>query len=64
MERFKDWVEDLLPATAPKSARGQALAYTLNRWPKIVRFLEHPEMPPDNNYTEQQIEQFALGRKA
>lgn len=64
MERFRAWVEELLPATAPKSALGQALSYTLNQWPKLERFLEHPEMPVDNNYAEQQIKQFVIGRKA
>lgn len=64
MERFKAWVDELLPATPPKSALGQALSYTVNQWPKLVKFLDHPEMPVDNNYTEQQVKQFALGRKA
>lgn len=43
---------------------GQALSYTANQWPKLVKFLDHPEMPVDNNYTEQQIKQFVIGRKA
>jgi hypothetical protein len=64
MERFKAWVETLAPATPAKSALGQAFSYTLNQWPKLERFLEHPEMPADNNYTEQQIKQFVIGRKA
>jgi transposase len=64
LEKFKAWVDELLPATPPKSALGQALSYTVNQWPKLVRFLDHPEMPVDNNYTERQIKQFAIGRKA
>jgi transposase len=64
MEQFKGWVEKLMPATPAKSALGQAFSYTLNQWPKLERFLEHPEMPVDNNYTEQQVKQFAIGRKA
>lgn len=64
MERFKAWAEELLPATPAKSALGQALSYTLNQWPKLVRFLDHPEVPADNNYTERQVKQFVLGRKA
>jgi transposase len=64
MEQFKAWVEKLLPATPAKSALGQAFSYTLNQSPKLERFLEHPEMPADNNYTEQQIKQFVIGRKA
>jgi transposase len=64
MEQFKDWVEKLMPATPAKSALGQAFSYTLNQWPKLEKFLEHPEMPADNNYTEQQVKQYAIGRKA
>ena len=64
LEEFKVWAERLVPATPAKSALGRALAYTLNQWPKLVKFLDHPEMPVDNNYTEQQIKQFAIGRKA
>jgi transposase len=64
LEQFKAWAEKLLPATPAKSALGRALAYTLNQWPKLVKFLDHPEMPIDNNYTERQIKQFAIGRKA
>lgn len=64
LERFKAWVDALLPATPPKSALGQALSYTVNQWPKLVRFLDHPQMPADNNYTERQVKHFAIGRKA
>src|SRR5690606_39599448 len=53
-----------MPATPAKSALGQAFSYTMNQWPKLTKFLEHPEMPADNNYTEQQIKQFAIGRRA
>jgi len=64
LEKFKAWVEELLPGTPPKSALGQALSYTHNQWGKLTRHLDHPEMPAHNNYAEQQIKQFAVGRKA
>jgi transposase len=64
LEQFKSWVEELLPGTPPKSALGQALSYTRNQWEKLSRYLEHPEVPAHNNYAEQQIKQFAVGRKA
>jgi transposase len=64
LEQFKSWVEELLPGTPPKSALGQALSYTRNQWDKLSRYLEHPEVPAHNNYAEQQIKQFAVGRKA
>lgn len=63
-ERFKSWVEELSPGTPPKSALGQALGYSLSQWEKLTRHLDHPEVPAHNNHIEQQIKQFAVGRKA
>jgi transposase len=57
-------VAQLLPGVAPKSALGKALSYTTKQWPKLVRYLKHPEMPIDNNYVENQIRPLAQGRRA
>ncbi len=64
LEKFKAWVDDLLPGTPPNSALGKALGYTSRQWSKLVRHLEHPEIPIDNNYIERQIKHYATGRKA
>jgi transposase len=64
MEAFKRWVDELLPGVPPNSALGKALAYTVHQWEKLSRFLSHPDIPADNNYCEQQIKSFAVGRKA
>ena len=64
LEKFKAWVDDLLPGTPPMSALGKALGYTSRQWPKLVRHLDHPDMPVDNNYVERQIKSYATGRKA
>jgi transposase len=64
MAAFKRWVDELLPGVAPKGALGKALAYTSNQWDKLCRFLEHPDVPVDNNYCENQIRPFAVGRRA
>ena len=61
---FKKWVDDLLPGVPPKSALGKALSYTASQWPKLVLHLEHPEVPVHNNYLENQIRPFAIGRRA
>jgi len=60
---FKQWVENLLPGTAPQSALGKALSYTHSQWPKLVRHLEHGEVPAHNNDTENKIRPFAQGRR-
>lgn len=64
MEAFKKWIDDLLPGVPPKTALGKALAYTTRQWEKLSRFLSDPEMPADNNYCENQIRHFAVGRRA
>ena len=62
LEKFKAWIDDLLPATPPHSALGKALGYATRQWPKLVRHLDHPEIPVDNNYSEQQIKHYATER--
>ena len=64
LEKFKAWVDELLPSTPPNSALGKALGYTSRQWPKLVRHLEHGEIPIDNNYIERQIKHYATGRRA
>ena len=64
MQAFKEWVDKLVPGVPPASALGKALTYTLNQWSKLVLHLEHPELPVDNNYLENQIRPFSTGRRA
>jgi transposase len=63
MAGFKRWLEDLAPGVAPKSALGKAIGYCINQWNKLVRFVDHPDVPPDNNRVENDIRPFALGRR-
>jgi transposase len=63
VRKFKEWVDTLLPGTPPNSALGKALGYCTRQWPKLVRFLDHGEIPIHNNFVERQIKQYALGRK-
>jgi transposase len=36
VQKFKEWVDTLLPATPPNSALGKALGYCTRQWPKLV----------------------------
>jgi transposase len=63
VQKFKEWVDTLLPGTPPNSALGKALGYCTRQWSKLVLFLEHGEVPIHNNFVERQIKQYALGRK-
>lgn len=64
LEKFKAWVDDLLPGTPPNSALGKALGYATRQWPKLIRYVDHAEIPIDNNYIERQIKHYATGRKS
>ena len=61
---FKQWLDDVGPGVTPTSAIGKAIGYSVSQWPKLVRYLEHPEIPADNNYVENQIRPFAVGRRS
>ncbi len=61
-------VKELLTAPGnsvilPKSKIGEAMAYTLNHWQQLTRFLEDGRLPIDNNLVENTIRPVALGRK-
>jgi transposase len=61
---FKKWLDEIGSGVPPTSALGKAITYSLSQWPKLVRYLDHPEMPPDNNRVENAIRPFAVGRAA
>jgi len=45
------------------TATAKAIDYSLNRWRALVRYLDDPRLPIDNNHDEQQIRPWATGRK-
>ena len=47
----------------PGSALGKAIAFALGQWRKLIRYLDHPQLTPDNNSCEQAIRPFVIGRK-
>ncbi len=47
----------------PKSALGQAVAYTLSMWPKLRRCFDYAEVELSNNLAENSMRPVALGRK-
>ena len=47
----------------PKSALGQAAAYTLNMWVKLRRCFDYAEVELSNNLAENSMRPVALGRK-
>lgn len=69
-EYAESWAEEirreclaLSRAVLPKSAPGQAAAYTLNMWPKLRRCFDYAEVELSNNLAENSMRPVALGRK-
>jgi transposase len=60
---METWLKDEIYAVLPKSAIGNAFAYTLNLWPRLVRYIEDGRFNIDNNLIENSIRPVALGRK-
>jgi transposase len=63
LEEFYRWLQEQCSQVPPKTALGKAVVYTLAEWPKLIRYLESPDLTPDNNACEQAIRPFVVGRK-
>ena len=57
------WLREQIILVPPKSAIGVAMAYTLNLWPRLVRYIDDGRFHIDNNLIENSIRPVALGRK-
>ena len=63
LDKFHGWLQEKRDQVLPGSALGKAVAFALSEWPKLIRYLEHPHLRPDNNACEQAIRPFVVGRK-
>ena len=69
-EYAEEWLRDIREAclalvkqVLPKSALGQAAAYTLNMWTKLLRCFDYAEVELSNNLAENSMRPVAVGRK-
>jgi transposase len=63
LSTFKAWLDKKHDHVLPSSLVGKAVSYTLGQWDKLVRYLDLPDLTPDNNAAEQAIRPFVVGRK-
>jgi transposase len=63
LEKFKVFLNELVPKVPPKSAFGAAISYALSNWVAINIYLENGMLNIDNNPVENKIRPFALGRR-
>ena len=63
LDAFYNWLQSQVDSVAPKSKAGEAVRYTLEEWNKLIKYLDHYLLTPDNNLTENAIRPFVMGRK-
>lgn len=61
-ELMHEWLIAQRRRVPTGSATAKAIDYTLNRWPALTRYVDDGDLPPDNNWVENQIRPIALGR--
>jgi transposase len=62
LDELKAWLDAKVLEVLPKSALGTAISYTLELWPRLIRYLDCPWLGPDNNEAERAIRPFTIGR--
>ncbi len=63
LENFRIWLEKKSLQVVPKSLLGKAVSYALSQWARLVSYVEHGVVTPDNNLAENCIRPFVVGRK-
>lgn len=63
VDAYFEWVKLKYSQVTRNSVIGRALAYSINQEKYLRVFLTDGSVPPDNNYAEQAIRPFTIGRK-
>jgi transposase len=63
LEEFHQWLSLSAQQVGKKSKLGNAIGYALNQWEYLKAYCDYGEVEIDNNWVENQIRPFALGRK-
>ena len=62
-EERQSKAKPILKVTPPQGLLGKAVSYSLTQWRRVSGHINHGIAKPDNNYTENAIRPFVLGRK-
>ena len=49
LDNFHKWLQEKVIYLPPETASGKAVNYTLNKWPKLIKYLDTHFLTPDNN---------------
>jgi len=64
LEALKTYLDTKVQSVPPKSKVGEAISYTLKRWPYLITYLSDSRYEIDSNRCERAIKPFVMGRKA
>jgi transposase len=62
LAQFADWLEEQRRSATPKSLFGQAVSYSRNQWPSLIRYVNDARFTIDNGEAERAIRPVAVGR--
>ena len=63
LNKLFSWLIENKSKVLPKSQLGNAFTYALNQWSQLSAYIDHGEANIDNNWVENKIRPFALGRR-
>jgi transposase/gamma-glutamylcyclotransferase (GGCT)/AIG2-like uncharacterized protein YtfP len=63
LDEMEIWMQEEIYKVTPASGIGKAIAYTMNLWSRLKRYVEDGRFHIDNNLIENSIRPVALGRK-
>jgi len=63
IDSLKAWLESQLPRVPRSLKLAEAIRYTLNHWPGLIRFLDDGRLELDNNCVERSMRPVGLQRK-
>lgn len=63
LKEIKFWFDENENKYPPQGLMGKAIHYAQNQWPYILNVLKDGKLAIDNNFTENRIRPFAVGRK-
>ncbi len=63
LKQIREWLDDVAPKTPPQGLLGKAVSYALNQWERLERYTQSGLLRPDNNFAENAIRPFVVGRK-
>lgn len=61
-ERFRAWIDGVLPTLLPNDGLAKVLKYYVRHWTELMRFLGDPQIPIDNSASEREFQHVAKWR--